>query len=114
MYIIGPLSYNNISWLYTNDRHHLRNKNLRFIGNRNTLSVELEAAKLRTGSWSDIYLHQTFHDFLVVIAMNQYGLLNEYPVERFYRDAKFFEIGEGTSEILRTIAVKSILNDFNT
>jgi alkylation response protein AidB-like acyl-CoA dehydrogenase len=43
-----------------------------------------------------------------------YGLLNEYPVERFYRDAKFFEIGEGTSEILRTIAVKSILNDFNT
>jgi alkylation response protein AidB-like acyl-CoA dehydrogenase len=43
-----------------------------------------------------------------------YGLLTDYPIERFYRDAKFFEIGEGTSEILKTLVCKSILNNSNT
>ncbi|MDN5860495.1 MAG: acyl-CoA dehydrogenase family protein, partial [Pseudonocardia sp.] len=28
-----------------------------------------------------------------------YGFMNEYPVGRFYRDAKILEIGEGTSEV---------------
>jgi short/branched chain acyl-CoA dehydrogenase len=28
-----------------------------------------------------------------------YGFMNEYPVSRFYRDAKILEIGEGTSEV---------------
>jgi short-chain 2-methylacyl-CoA dehydrogenase len=28
-----------------------------------------------------------------------YGFMNEFPVGRFYRDAKILEIGEGTSEI---------------
>jgi short/branched chain acyl-CoA dehydrogenase len=28
-----------------------------------------------------------------------YGFMEEYPVARFYRDAKVLEIGEGTSEV---------------
>jgi alkylation response protein AidB-like acyl-CoA dehydrogenase len=38
-----------------------------------------------------------------------YGLIKEYPVERYYRDVKLTEIGEGTSEIQRIIIAKSLL-----
>ena len=38
-----------------------------------------------------------------------YGYCREYPVERFYRDAKLAEIGEGTSEIQRIIIARSLL-----
>jgi alkylation response protein AidB-like acyl-CoA dehydrogenase len=38
-----------------------------------------------------------------------YGYIKEYPVERFYRDAKLAEIGEGTSEIQRVIIARSLL-----
>ena len=40
-----------------------------------------------------------------------YGYCREYHVERFYRDAKLAEIGEGTSEIQRIIIARSILNE---
>ena len=32
-----------------------------------------------------------------------YGLLKDYPVERFYRDQRLLQIGEGTSEIQRLV-----------
>ncbi len=32
-----------------------------------------------------------------------YGFMEEYPVARFYRDAKILEIGEGTSEVQRML-----------
>lgn len=38
-----------------------------------------------------------------------YGFCREYPVERYYRDAKLAEIGEGTSEIQRIIIARSVL-----
>ncbi|HJM11732.1 MAG TPA: acyl-CoA dehydrogenase family protein, partial [Candidatus Marinimicrobia bacterium] len=34
-----------------------------------------------------------------------------YDVERFFRDAKILEIGEGTSEIQRLIISREILRD---
>jgi alkylation response protein AidB-like acyl-CoA dehydrogenase len=37
-----------------------------------------------------------------------YGLMKEYPVERFYRDQRLLEIGEGTSEILRLVISRYI------
>lgn len=37
-----------------------------------------------------------------------YGLMKEYDVERFYRDQKLLEIGEGTSEILRLVISRQI------
>jgi len=38
-----------------------------------------------------------------------YGYIREYDVERFFRDAKILEIGEGTSEIQRIIISREIL-----
>jgi len=38
-----------------------------------------------------------------------YGFIKEYPVERFYRDAKIMELYEGTSEIQRLIIARSLL-----
>ncbi|MEN9797656.1 MAG: acyl-CoA dehydrogenase [Pseudomonadota bacterium] len=37
-----------------------------------------------------------------------YGYTNEFPVERYLRDAKLCEIGEGTSEIQRSIIAREI------
>ena len=38
-----------------------------------------------------------------------YGYIKEYPVERYFRDAKITEIYEGTSEIQRMVIAKSLL-----
>jgi alkylation response protein AidB-like acyl-CoA dehydrogenase len=38
-----------------------------------------------------------------------YGYVTEYPVERFFRDAKLTEIGEGTSQIQRLVIARRIL-----
>ena len=37
-----------------------------------------------------------------------YGYTEEFPVARFYRDAKVLEIGEGTSEILRLVLSRDL------
>jgi short/branched chain acyl-CoA dehydrogenase len=37
-----------------------------------------------------------------------YGLMQEYDVERFYRDQKLLEIGEGTSEVQRIVISRHI------
>jgi len=37
-----------------------------------------------------------------------YGLMKEYDVERFYRDQRLLQIGEGTSEILRLVISREI------
>ena len=38
-----------------------------------------------------------------------YGFTKDFPVERFYRDAKLCTIGEGTSEIQKIVIAKQIL-----
>ncbi len=38
-----------------------------------------------------------------------YGYTKDYPVERYFRDAKLTEIGEGTSEIQRLVIARHIL-----
>jgi len=37
-----------------------------------------------------------------------YGYIQEYPVERYFRDVKLCEIGEGTSEIQRIVISKKL------
>jgi alkylation response protein AidB-like acyl-CoA dehydrogenase len=37
-----------------------------------------------------------------------YGFMNEFPVARFYRDAKVLEIGEGTAEVQRIIIARQL------
>ena len=40
-----------------------------------------------------------------------YGYLREYPLERFFRDARVHQILEGTNEIMRVITSRRILQD---
>jgi alkylation response protein AidB-like acyl-CoA dehydrogenase len=40
-----------------------------------------------------------------------YGFVSDYPVERFYRDARVFTIYEGTSEIQRLVIANQIFKD---
>ena len=41
-----------------------------------------------------------------------YGYIKDYPVEKYYRDVKLCTIGEGTSEIQRTVIARYILQEF--
>lgn len=40
-----------------------------------------------------------------------YGYIKDYPIERFFRDAKVTEIYEGTSEIMRMIIAQDIIKN---
>ncbi len=40
-----------------------------------------------------------------------YGYIKEYPVEKFYRDAKLCTIGEGTSEIQKVVISRLLLKE---
>jgi alkylation response protein AidB-like acyl-CoA dehydrogenase len=40
-----------------------------------------------------------------------YGYTKDYPVEKFYRDAKLCTIGEGTTEIQKLVISRNILKD---
>ena len=42
-----------------------------------------------------------------------YGYTKDYPVERFMRDAKICEIGEGTSEIQRIVIARHLLKELS-
>jgi len=40
-----------------------------------------------------------------------YGYSREFEVERFYRDAPLMAIGEGTSDILRTVIARQLIRE---
>lgn len=42
-----------------------------------------------------------------------YGYVNEYPVERHYRDSRITEIYEGTSEVQRLVIAANVLKQFS-
>jgi short/branched chain acyl-CoA dehydrogenase len=37
-----------------------------------------------------------------------YGYMDEFPISRFYRDAKILEIGEGTNEVQRLVIARGL------
>lgn len=41
------------------------------------------------------------------------GYIQDYEVERFWRDAKLLEIGEGTSEVQRLVIYRELLNEID-
>ncbi|GIW22393.1 MAG: butyryl-CoA dehydrogenase [Candidatus Sericytochromatia bacterium] len=43
-----------------------------------------------------------------------YGYIKEYPVERYLRDAKLTEIGEGTSEVQRIVIARNLLKEVSS
>jgi len=42
-----------------------------------------------------------------------YGYSQEFPVERMYRDQRLMTIGEGTSQILRVVIARRVLDEIN-
>ncbi len=42
-----------------------------------------------------------------------YGYIKDYPVERYWRDVRLMRIGEGTSEILKLVIAKRVLDNFS-
>ena len=76
------------AWLKQNDRPH------REAGAKAKLFAS-EMARRQTGEAIQI--------------LGGYGYTKEFPVERYYRDAKITEIYEGTSEIQRLVIARAIL-----
>jgi len=61
-------------------------------------------------SMAKIFAAETamFCTWAAVQTLGGWGYSREYPVERWMRDAKLDEIGEGTSEILRMVIARSL------
>jgi short-chain 2-methylacyl-CoA dehydrogenase len=51
--------------------------------------------------WASEVMRRVSHS--AVQLFGGYGLMEEYPVARFYRDQRLLEIGEGTSEVQRLV-----------
>jgi alkylation response protein AidB-like acyl-CoA dehydrogenase len=64
---------------------------------------ESAMAKLYASEVGTFVAHQAIQIF------GGYGYLSEYPVERYLRDIKLCEIGEGTSEIQRIVIARELL-----
>ncbi|HEX2982756.1 MAG TPA: acyl-CoA dehydrogenase family protein, partial [Ignavibacteriales bacterium] len=93
------------------------------------MASELEAARLMTyqaaytrdkglKARKEAAMAKLFASEIAVKAANEavqifggYGFVKDYPAEKFYRDVKLLTIGEGTSEIQRTVIAKELLKD---
>jgi alkylation response protein AidB-like acyl-CoA dehydrogenase len=64
---------------------------------------ESAMAKLYASEVGRFVCHQAIQIF------GGYGYLSDYPVERYFRDIKLCEIGEGTSEIQRLLIARELL-----
>jgi alkylation response protein AidB-like acyl-CoA dehydrogenase len=91
------------------------------------MATEIDAARLlvRRAAWlrdrgrtftREASMAKLFASEVASRATNQaiqihggYGYLQDYPVERYMRDAKLTEIGEGTSEIQRLVIARHVL-----
>jgi alkylation response protein AidB-like acyl-CoA dehydrogenase len=93
------------------------------------IATQIEAAKLLTFKAAVLMdagkydakaaaMAKLYSSELAVRAANEavqifggYGYVKDYPVEKFYRDAKLLTIGEGTSEIQRIVIGRKITRD---
>ncbi len=91
------------------------------------MSTEIEAARLltRKAAWLKMQGEpyslaasqaKYFASEAAVRAANEavqihggYGFIKDFPVEKFYRDAKLLTIGEGTSEVQKMVIAKNLL-----
>ncbi len=86
------------SWVLTCRAAHLRDQGKPFA--REAAMAKLYASE--TAMWVTTKAVQIH---------GGYGYVDDFPVERYMRDAKLSEIGEGTSEVQRMIIAKSLLRD---
>lgn len=93
------------------------------------MATEIEAAKLMTYKAAvlkdegksvkqEAAIAKLYASEVAVRAANEavqifggYGYTKDYPVEKFYRDAKLLTIGEGTSEVQRIVLAKTLLKE---
>jgi short/branched chain acyl-CoA dehydrogenase len=64
----------------------------------------------REAAMAKLYTSEVFHRVAnhCVQLHGGYGLMEEYPAAKFYRDQKLLEIGEGTSEIQRLVIARQL------
>jgi alkylation response protein AidB-like acyl-CoA dehydrogenase len=74
-------------------------------GEGQTHTREAAMAKLFASECANLVTHKAIQ------VHGGYGYVKDYPVERYYRDARVMEIYEGTSEIQRMVIARSILRD---
>jgi alkylation response protein AidB-like acyl-CoA dehydrogenase len=86
------------SWILTCRAASLKDRGASF--GREAAMAKLYASE--TAMWSTVKAVQIH---------GGYGYMSDFPVERFMRDAKLAEIGEGTSEVQRMIIAKSVLRE---
>mmetsp|Transcript_688 Transcript_688/g.510 ORF Transcript_688/g.510 Transcript_688/m.510 type:complete len:382 (+) Transcript_688:138-1283(+) len=115
---------------YANEREQFGQKISEFQGIRwmiADMATEIEAARqlmLSTAAMKDNHENYTLQAAIAKLFSSEmvnrvtataiqihggYGFTKEYPVERFYRDARVFTIYEGTSEIQRIVISNNIL-----
>jgi alkylation response protein AidB-like acyl-CoA dehydrogenase len=70
-----------------------------------SFSREASMAKLYASEAATWVTHQAIQ------VHGGYGYVKEYPVERYYRDARVMEIYEGTSEIQRLVIARSLMQE---
>lgn len=115
---------------YANERRQFKRKIAEFQAIQFKLAamaMEIDAARLLT--YRAAYLRDARRDYATEASMAKYfasetsvrcaleavqihggyGYSKEYPVEKFYRDAKLLTIGEGTSEIQKIVISRAIL-----
>jgi acyl-CoA dehydrogenase len=65
------------------------------------------------GSMAKLFAGDTAMDVTIeaVQILGGYGYIKEYPVERFMRDAKIYQIWEGTAEIQRLVISRYVLGE---
>src|SRR5215469_14312640 len=115
---------------YAKERHAFGRPIAEFQAIQNKLadmSVEIDAARLlvhraawlkqndlphtEAGAKAKLFASETARRQTgeAIQILGGYGYTKEFPVERYYRDAKITEIYEGTSEIQRLVIARSIL-----
>jgi alkylation response protein AidB-like acyl-CoA dehydrogenase len=84
---LARLMYLKAAWLKDNGRPYSQEANYaKLFGSEMSTKATLEAIQIHGG----------------------YGYINEFPVERYLRDSKLLEIGEGTSEVMRLVIARGL------
>jgi len=115
---------------YSNEREAFGKSINRFQGisfKLSDMATQIEAAKhlvyhvawmkdqgfpvMREASMAKLFASETAMKVTTeaIQILGGFGYIKEYDVERFFRDAKILEIGEGTSEIQRMVISRDIL-----
>lgn len=115
---------------YSKERHQFNQPISAFQGisfKLADMATQIEAAKLLTFRAADLKNHglnvnkesamaKLYTSEVAVAVANEavqifggYGYIKDFPVEKFYRDAKLCTIGEGTSEIQKLVISRALL-----